>query len=211
LSITFAILLNEIRQKRLKKTVQTIVYLPHFLSWVILANVVMNLFGMYGPLNDILFNLGFERINFLGRKDLFQGFLIGTDTWKEFGYGSIIYLAAITGIDPGLHEAAAIDGATWFKRVWHVTLPGMLPIIVLVFTRDLTGILSAGFDQVYNLYSLAVYETGDILDTYVYRVGMVNTQYSFGTAVGLIKSVIGMILLLSSNEFSKKFLHIKIF
>jgi len=210
-AICFAILLNEIRVKWLKKSVQTIVYLPHFLSWVVLANIMINMFGYYGTINEVFYNLGMERLNFLGSNKLFQPFLIGTDVWKEFGYGSVIYLAAITAIDPGLHEAAAIDGAKWYQRVWNITIPGMLPVVVLVFARDLTGILSAGFDQIYNLYSIAVYETGDVLDTYVYRVGMMQTQYSFATAVGLLRSVIGMILLLSVEGFSRKFLHIKLF
>lgn len=211
LAIAFAILLNEIRVLRLKKYVQTAVYLPHFLSWVVLASVFSNLFGLDGLVNGFLVNLGLEKINFLGSNDLFQPFLIITDVWKEFGYASIMYLAAITAIDPGLHEAAAIDGASWWQRVWHITLPGMLPIIVLCFSMDLAGILNAGFDQVYNLYSVNVYDTGDILDTYVYRVGMINLQYSFGTAVGLLKSIIGMILMLSVNEFSKKFANRSVF
>ena len=211
LAIAFAILLNEIRVLRLKKYVQTAVYLPHFLSWVVLASVFSNLFGLDGLVNGFLANLGLEKINFLGSNELFQPFLIITDVWKEFGYASIMYLAAITAIDPGLHEAAAIDGASWWQRVWHITLPGMLPIIVLCFSMDLAGILNAGFDQVYNLYSVNVYDTGDILDTYVYRVGMINLQYSFGTAVGLLKSIVGMILMLSVNEFSKKFANRSVF
>lgn len=211
LAIAFAILLNEIRVLRLKKYVQTAVYLPHFLSWVVLASVFSNLFGLDGLVNGLLTNFGLEKINFLGSNDLFQPFLIITDVWKEFGYASIMYLAAITAIDPGLHEAAAIDGASWWQRVWHITLPGMLPIIVLCFSMDLAGILNAGFDQVYNLYSVNVYDTGDILDTYVYRVGMINLQYSFGTAVGLLKSIVGMILMLSVNEFSKKFANRSVF
>lgn len=210
-AIIFAILLNEIRVKWLKKSVQTVVYLPHFLSWVILAGTFSNLFGINGLFNELLSNLGFEKVNFLGSNDLFQPFLIGTDVWKEFGYASIVYLAALTGIDPGLHEAAAIDGASWSQRVWHVTLPGLLPMIVLMVAMDMANILSAGFDQVYNLYSVAVYDSGDILDTYVYRVGMVDMRYSFATAVGLLKSVVGMILMLTVNKLSIKFAHRSVF
>lgn len=209
--VAFAILLNEIKMLRLKKIVQTTVYLPHFLSWVVLASVFSNLFGWDGLVNGILGNFGMEKINFIGSNELFQPFLILTDVWKEFGYASIVCLAAITAIDPGLHEAAAIDGAGWWQRVWHITLPGMLPIIILGFAMDLASVLSAGFDQVFNLYSVNVYDTGDILDTYVYRVGMVNFQYSYGTAVGLLKSVVGMILMLSVNEFSKKFANRSVF
>ena len=211
MALVFAILLNEIRAMRLKKCVQTIVYLPHFLSWVILASVFTNMFGLTGSVNTFLGNFGIERINFLGSNKLFQPFVIATDVWKEFGYASIMYLAAITAIDPMLHEAAAMDGASWLQRIWHITLPGMLPIIVLVIATDLAGILNAGFDQIYNLYSVGVYETGDILDTYVYRVGMIDLQYSFSTAVGLIKSVVGMILMISVNKFSKKFANRSVF
>ncbi|WP_334073288.1 MULTISPECIES: ABC transporter permease [Paenibacillus] len=210
-AIVFSILLNEIRLRFLKKTVQTIVYLPHFLSWVVLASVVVNMFNLDGNVNQILTFFGLEKINFLGSNTWFQPLLIGTDVWKEFGYSSVVYLAAITAIDPGLHEAAAIDGANWWKRVWHITLPGMLPIILLMGVMSLTNILSAGFDQVFNLYNPIVYETGDILDTYVYRIGLVGRQYSFGTAVGLFKSVIGIVLLLSANELAKKYTDRKIF
>lgn len=210
-AIIFAVLLNEIRVKWLKKSVQTIVYLPHFLSWVILAGAFRNLFGFDGLFNELLSNLGLEKMNFLGSNELFQPFLIATDVWKEFGYASIVYLAAITSIDPGLHEAAAIDGASWSQRVWNVTLPGLLPMIVLMVAMDMANILSAGFDQVYNLYSVAVYDTGDILDTYVYRVGMIDMRYSFATAVGLLKSIVGMILMLSVNKLSIKFAHRSVF
>ena len=161
LAIAFAVLLNEIRVKLLKKGVQTIVYLPHFLSWVVLASVAVNLFNLDGAVNQILTGIGLDPVNFLGDKNVFRKLLIGTDVWKEFGYSSVVYLAAITGIDPSLHEAAAIDGASWWKRVWHITIPGMMPIILLMTAMNLTNVLSAGFDQVYNLYSPIVYEAGD--------------------------------------------------
>ncbi len=211
MAIAFAILLNEIRVRVLKKWIQTIVYLPHFLSWVVLAAVIVNMFNLDGSVNMILTSLGLEKINFLGSNKWFQPLLITTDVWKEFGYNSIVYLAAITAIDPGLHEAAAIDGAAWRKRIWHITLPGMLPIILLMVAMSLTSILSAGFDQIYNLYTPMVYQSGDVLDTYVYRIGLIGRQYSFATAVGLLKSIIGMALMLSANGFSKKFTDRKIF
>lgn len=210
-SIAFAILLNEIKNKFLKKSVQTLVYLPHFLSWVVLAAVITNMFKLDGSINQVLQSLGAERINFLGSNSVFQSLLIGTDVWKEFGYNSIVYLAAITAIDPGLHESAAMDGANWWKRVWHITIPGMLPIILLMAAMNLSNVLSAGFDQVYNLYTPSVYQSGDILDTYVYRIGLVSRQYSFGTAVGLFKSVIGMVLMICANELAKKTTDRKIF
>ncbi len=202
IAIAFSVLLNEIRIRFFKKSVQTIVYLPHFLSWVVLATVVTNLFNLDGLVNAAATGMGFQKINFLGDIHIFPVLIVGTDVWKEFGYNSIVYLAAITAIDPGLHEAAAIDGASWIKRVWHITLPGMLPIILLMTAMNLTGILSAGFDQIYNLYSPLVYETGDVLDTYVYRIGLVGRQYSFGTAVGLARSVIGMLLLVICNKIT---------
>ena len=211
MAIVFAILLNEIRMKFLKKTVQTIVYLPHFLSWVVLAAVVVNMVNLDGPVNQLLAAMGLEKVNFLGSNTWFRPMIIATDVWKEFGYNSIVYLAAITSIDPGLHEAAAMDGANWWKRVWHITLPGMLPIILLMAAMSLTSILSAGFDQIYNLYSPMVYETGDVLDTYVYRMGLISRQYSFSTAVGLLRSGVGMILMLTANWLAKRFTYRKIF
>lgn len=211
MAIVFAILLNEIWVKFLKKTIQTIVYLPHFLSWVVLAAVVVNMVNLDGPVNQFIAALGLEKINFLGSNTWFRPMIIATDVWKEFGYNSIVYLAAITAIDPGLHEAAAMDGATWWKRVWHITLPGMLPIILLMAAMSLSSILSAGFDQIYNLYSPMVYKTGDVLDTYVYRMGLISRQYSFSTAVGLLRSVVGLILMVMANELSKRFTERKIF
>ncbi len=211
MAIAFAILLNEIRIKFFKKTVQTIVYLPHFLSWVVLAAVIVNMVNLDGTVNQLLQMLGIDKINFLGSNTWFRPMIIITDVWKEFGYNSIVYLAAITAIDPGLHEAAAMDGASWWKRVWNITLPGMLPIILLMGAMNLTTILSAGFDQIYNLYSPMVYQTGDVLDTYVYRMGMISRQYSFSTAVGLLRSVVGMVLMLTANGLAKKFTQRSIF
>lgn len=202
LAIIFAIFLNEVKQKHLKKGIQTIVYLPHFLSWVILSQVVVNMFNLDGPINQTLTALGAESINFLGKNSWIQPILVGTDIWKEFGYNSVVYLAALTSIDPGLYESAAMDGAGWLKRVWHITIPGMMPIIMLMAAMNLSSILSAGFDQVFNLYSPLVYERADILDTYVYRIGLIGRQYSFGTAVGLLKSVVGLILMLSMNKLA---------
>ena len=210
-TVTFAILLSEIRTIGLRRGIQTIVYLPHFLSWVILASAIVNLFNVDGIVPSLLVRIGFPRLNFLGNNDLFQPLLIFTDVWKSFGYGSIVYLAAITSIDPGLYEAASIDGASWTQKAWHITLPGMLTIILLMSVLNISSILSAGFDQVFNLYSPMVYERGDILDTYIYRVGLIGRQYSLGATVGLFKSVIGMTLLLCCNQVSKKFTDRRIF
>ena len=209
--ITFALLLNEIRIKWAKKTIQTVVYLPHFLSWAVLAVVVANIFSFEGPVNAFLGMFGIKPTLFLASNTWIRPILIGTDVWKEFGYGSIVYLAALTGIDSGLYEAAAIDGANRFKQLINITIPGILPIIMLMTAINLGNILNAGFDQVFNLYNPIVYETADIIDTYVYRVGLVGMQYSFATAVGLLKSVVGCILLVSANQLSKKFANMQIF
>lgn len=210
-AIIFSILLNEIRIKFFKKTVQTIVYLPHFISWVILASVIKNMLNVDGSVNHFLMQIGAESVNFLGDNTYFPLMLIFTDVWKEFGYNSIVYLAALTSIDPGLYEAATIDGASWRQRVVHVTLPGILPIIFLMSAMNLSNILNAGFDQVYNLVTPIVYESGDILDTWIYRIGLISRQYSLGTAVGLLKSVVGLILMLGANEMAKRFTDRKIF
>lgn len=202
--IIFAILINEIRLKWVKKSIQTIVYLPHFLSWIILSSVIVNLFNLDGPVNLILNNFGFKSINFLGDNKVFPHLLIWTDVWKGFGYNSIIFLAAITAIDPGLYEAATMDGASWFQKVKNVTIPGMLPFIILITILSLPNILSAGFDQVYNLYSPPVYESGDVLDTYIYRIGLIGRDYSLGAAVGLIRSIVGLFLIYSSNKAAEK-------
>ena len=209
--ITFALLLNEIRIKWAKKTIQTVVYLPHFLSWAVLAVVVANIFSFEGPVNAFLGMFGIKPTLFLASNTWIRPILIGTDVWKEFGYGSIVYLAALTGIDSGLYEAAAIDSANRFKQLINITIPGILPIIMLMTAINLGNILNAGFDQVFNLYNPIVYETADIIDTYVYRVGLVGMQYSFATAVGLLKSVVGCILLVSANQLSKKFANMQIF
>ncbi len=202
--IVFAILLNEIRVQWMKRTMQTVVYLPYFLSWVILASVIVNLFSLDGTVNQILQSIGLNSVNFLGSNKVFPHLLIWTDVWKGFGYNSIIFLAAITAIDPGLYEAATMDGANWYQKVRYVTIPGMMPFIILMTILALPGILSAGFDQVYNLYSPPVYSSGDVLDTYIYRIGLIGRDYSLGAAVGLIRSIIGLFLIWISNKAAEK-------
>lgn len=202
--IVFAILLNEIRVQWMKRTMQTVVYLPYFLSWVILASVIVNLFSLDGTVNQILQSIGLNSVNFLGSNKVFPHLLIWTDVWKGFGYNSIIFLAAITAIDPGLYEAATMDGANWYQKVRYVTVPGMMPFIILMTILALPGILSAGFDQVYNLYSPPVYSSGDVLDTYIYRIGLIGRDYSLGAAVGLIRSIIGLFLIWISNKAAEK-------
>lgn len=203
--IVFALILNEARVKWFKKSVQTIVYLPNFLSWVVLGTVISMIFSLDGMFNNFLAFLGLPRIMFLASNTWFRPLLIVTDTWKGYGYAAIIYLAALTSIDPALYESAQLDGANRFQQILHITLPALLPTIILLATLNLGSILSAGFDQVFNLYNPLVYQTGDIIDTYVYRTGLINQQYSFATAVGLLTSMVSMILIIVSYKLASKF------
>ena len=210
-AITFALLLNEVRFARAKRTIQTMVYLPHFLSWVILAGILRTLLARDGLLNDALAALGLEAVPFLGRPATFPWVIIVSDVWKEFGFEAIIYLAALTGIDPTLYEVAELDGANRFQKMWYVSIPGILPTIVLVASLSISNVLNAGFDQIFNLYSPIVYSTGDVLDTYVFRVGLIQGQYSIGTTVGLMKTVISLILIGISYWAASKFANYRIF
>ena len=191
-AILFSLLLNEVQNMKIKRTVQTVVYFPHFLSWIILSYVFIDMLSLTGLVNRALGLLGIQPIFFLGSNSWFRFTLVVTDVWKEFGFNSIVYLAAITSIDPTLYESAVIDGANRLQQTWHVTLPGMLPVILLVLLLNIGGVMNANFDQIYNLYSPTVYQTGDVLDTLIYRIGLVNTNYSMSTAVSMFKSVISM-------------------
>lgn len=203
--ILVALLLNELRSRAFKRTIQTVIYFPYFLSWIILAGVFTDILSPTdGVVNQILKTVGMEPIYFLGDKQWFPVTMIITDVWKGFGFGTIVYLAAITGIDPTLYEAAEIDGASRWRQTWHITLPGMRIIIVLMLTLSLGNVLNAGFDQIFNLYNDLVMETGDILDTLVYRLGLQQTQYGPSTAVGLLKSVVSCILISVSYYVSYK-------
>lgn len=210
-SVVFALLLNEIRNSKFQKSIQTIVYLPNFLSWIILSGMMIDILATNGLLNQFLSIFGIGPVSFLGDPDAFPWTMIISDIWKSFGYGAIIYLAALTNIDPGLYEAAAIDGASRWKQTLHITLPALLPTIILMTVLSLGNLLNAGFDQIYNLYSPAVYQTGDIIDTYMYRLGMENAQYSMGTAVGLFKSLVSFILVSFSYYAADKFANYRIF
>lgn len=203
--VTFALLLNEIRHAKYARIVQTLVYLPNFLSWVILGGIFVTLLSPTGILNRALGLIGMGPYYFMGDNHLFPGTLIVTDVWKGFGYASIIYLATLTGINPELYEAAAIDGAGKWKQLLHVTLPGLAPILFVQAVLSLGGILNAGMDQIMNMYSPQVYASGDILDTYVYRLGLEQAQYSMSTAAGLFKSLIGLILMSAAYHFAIKY------
>lgn len=210
--IAFALFLNEIRSSGLKRSIQTISYLPHFLSWVILSGIFIDLLSpSNGLVTAILESLNIPAPDFLGDPKIFPFTIIVTNVWKNFGYGSIVYLASIGGIDPSLYEAADIDGAGRFKKMWHITLPGLKPCIVLLMVLSLGNILNAGFDQIFNMYSVQVYSTGDVLDTLIYRIGLQNGSYSLGTAVGLMKSVVSCSLISVSYYLAYKFTDYRVF
>ena len=209
--LLFALLLNEVKNLRYKKFIQTAVYLPHFLSWVILASVILNIFGLDGIVNKIGGLFGAEPVIWFSESSYFRQLIVGTDVWKEFGFNAVIFLAALTGIDPNLYEAASIDGCGKFRSVFYITLPGIMPTIVLVGVLGLSNVLNAGFDQVFNLYNPMVYSTGDILDTWVYRIGLVNLQFSLATTAGLFKSVISFVMIVLSYTAAYKFADYKVF
>ena len=209
--LTFALLLNEIRNMKYKRTVQTIVYLPHFLSWVILASILTNIFGYDGIVNKLAGVFGVEPQVLLAKPDFFRGLVIGSDVWKEFGYNAVIYLAALTSINPTLYEAAAIDGASRWQQTRYITLPSLSNTIVLLTVLALGNVLNAGFDQIFNMYNPLVYSTSDIIDTWVYRIGLTKMQFSLATAAGLFKSLVSFVLITVSYLFAYKFADYTIF
>lgn len=203
--VIFALLLNEVRHVKLKGVLQTLVYLPNFISWVILAGVFSELLSSSGIVNQLLIKLGCEPVNFLGSTSTFPWTLIFTDIWKNFGFGTVVYLAALASISPSLYESAMMDGATRWQQTIHITIPMLVPTIILMLVLALGNVFNAGFDQIFNMYSPIVYETGDIIDTYVYRLGIQNAQYSVATAVGMFKSVVTIILVSLSYIAADKF------
>lgn len=209
--IIFALLLNEVSNVWFKKIVQTVVYLPHFLSWVILGTIFKQMLGLNGVVNYTLMQIGIEPIQFLASGPWFRFIVILTDVWKGFGFGTIVYLAAILAISPALYEAAVIDGTNRFQRILHVTIPCMAPTIILMATLSLGSVLNAGFDQIFNMYNNLVYSHADIIDTFVYRIGLISMQYGLSTAVGLLKSVISSVLIVISYTLAYKFAGYKIF
>lgn len=205
--IILALMLNEVRSLNYKKLLQTISYLPHFLSWVVVAGILTQILSPNnGSINYVLVNwFGFEKpLFFLGDNAYFRGTLIVTDIWKDVGWGSVLYIATLSSISPELYEAAVCDGATRWQRMVHITLPALIPTITIMLILRVGGVMDAGFDQIFNLYNSAVYETGDIIDTFVYRYGLGDMEYSFSTAVGLFKNVIGFILVIGTNFITTK-------
>lgn len=203
--ILLALLLNELRSEKYKRVIQTISYLPHFLSWVVLAGIFLQFLSpSSGPVNILLTKIGLQPIYFLGQPSTFVPTIIATGIWQSIGWGSIIYLAAISGISPELYESALLDGANRLQRIWYITLPSIAPTIVVLFILNMGSILNGGFDQIFNLYNDAVMSVADILDTYVYRRGLTGLQYSYAAAVGLFKNGIGFLFVFATNLFARK-------
>ena len=202
--IIFALLLNEVRQVAWKKSFQTISYLPHFVSWVVVGGIVRDVLSVHGVVNGMMGFFGAEPRLFLQEMHSFLPIVITSMIWKNIGWGSIIYLAAITSIDPDLYEAAEIDGAGRVRRMWHITLPSITHVIIILFLLRIGNILEAGFDQIFNLYNPLVYDVADIIDTYVYREGISGFQYSLTAAASLFQNLVGLMLLLMVNFVTRR-------
>ncbi|MFI7063720.1 ABC transporter permease [Kribbella sp. NPDC050124] len=204
-AVALALLLHEVRVRWFKRAVQTITYLPHFLSWIVVFGIALVVLSpSSGLANKGLEAFGVSPIEFLSDPTWFRSVLVGSDVWKNIGWNAIVYLAALAAISPTLYEAAAVDQASRFRRVWHVSLPGILPVIVLVTTLNIGQLLSAGFEQIFVFYNPSVYSVGDIIDTWVYRQGIQGFQYSVAAAVGLFKGLVGCVLLLAANWAAKR-------
>ncbi|WP_391563914.1 ABC transporter permease [Paenibacillus cremeus] len=203
--IILSLLLNEVRLMAYKRVIQSILYMPHFLSWVIIAGITFLMCSKgTGIINKLLVAFGYDKIDFLTNPDLFWVMLVIQNMWKDAGWGTIIFLAAIAGADPQLYEAAKIDGANRLRQMWHVTLPAIRPVIVILFILRIGEIMDVGFEQVFLMMNGAVTNVAEVFDTYVYRVGVQQGQFSFSTAAGLFKSVIGFLLVILANKFAKK-------
>lgn len=203
--ILLALMLNEVRKMAFKRIAQTLFYIPHFFSWVIFGGIVIQVLSSKGMINTVIAFFGGDPILFMAEKEYFRSILVISDIIKESGWASIIYLAAIAGVDPSLYEAATMDGAKKRHEIWHITLPSIKTTIVILFILQLGNILELGVQQVFMLYNPLVYEVGDIIDTYVYRVGLTQQKYSFATAVGLFQATVGLILIYAANAFAKRY------
>jgi putative aldouronate transport system permease protein len=212
ISLMFALMVHEVASRAFKRVVQTVTTLPHFLSWVIIGGVMVQVLASIGPINQVIMALGADKpVKFLGDPGVFTWTVIFSETWKEFGFGAVIYLAALTGINPELYEAAAVDGSGRWTRLRHITLPSISSIIILLLCLNLGNVLNAGFDQLLVLSNPIVYSTGDIIDTWVYRIGLVQSEYSLSTALGLVKSSVGFVLILLSYYLAGKYANYRIF
>jgi putative aldouronate transport system permease protein len=210
-SIFFAVMLSESNLARVKNVVQTLVFFPFFISWVILGGVILDIFSLNGAVNHILVFLGIKPIMFMGDPLWFVITAVVTEVWKSFGYNMIVFYAAIMSIDTALYEGATIDGAGKIRQVFDITVPSIAPMIAVMGLLSLGGILNAGFDQIFNLYNPLVYKTADILDTYIYRMGVVSGQYSFSAAVGFFKSIVSLVLIVTANWAANRFAGYRIF
>ncbi|MEK3888271.1 ABC transporter permease [Bacillus sp. FSL K6-3431] len=203
--IILALMLNEVRVTKFKRTVQTISYLPHFISWVVVVTLMQRMFTPYGgPINELIATFGFDKVSILGNVKYFYQVIILSDVWKGVGWGAIIYLAAIAGVDPQLYEAAKIDGANRFRQMWHVTIPSIRGVMVILFILACGGIMSAGYEQLLLLNTPATASIGTVLDVYVIKAGLEQGRFSYATAVGLFQGIIGLILIITANQISKK-------
>ncbi|ANY67831.1 protein lplB [Paenibacillus sp. BIHB 4019] len=202
--VLLALMINEIRKSALKKGIQTALYIPHFLSWVIVAGIVFDFFSLSGLFNIVIGWFGFEPLLAMQESEYFRPIYVLSSMWRDAGWGTVVYIAAISAIDPQLYESAMMDGASKFRQIRHITFPLLLPTVLVLFLLEIGNFLDLGFDQVYNLITPMTYNVGDILDTYVFRTGIQQAQYSFATAVGLFQSIIGLILVYIFNRMSKK-------
>jgi putative aldouronate transport system permease protein len=198
-SIIFALLINEIKHSGFKRTVQTLTYLPYFIPWTIMTGFIMLLFSIDGLINGLLENMGIAAKNFLTNNTNFIELLVGSNVWKNMGWSSIIFLAAISGVNPQLYEAAIIDGASRFQRIKYITIPAIAPVTGIMFILQVGNLMSSNFDQIFNLYNPQVYTVADVIDTFVVRIGVSQMQYSITTAMGLFKGVVGFVLIVLSN------------
>lgn len=202
--LIFALILNEVRKVRFKSVVQSISYLPHFIPLVVMVGIIFELFGSHGIINSLLSSLGMEPISFFTKSEWFLPLYIGSGVWKTIGWGSIIYMGALTNIDSTLYEAADMDGANRWHKMWHVTLPSLRPTVVTLFILNAGGIMQVGFEKVFLMSSPATYEVSDVLSTYVYRQGILNSDFSYSAAVGLFNNIVALLFVLLANKIAKK-------
>jgi len=204
--IILALMLNEVRKKAFRNTIQSIIYMPHFISWVVVAGISYLLLGTQGGIiNEFIVKAGWEPINFLTSSDWFRTLIVSQSIWKEAGWGTIIFLAALSGVDPQLYEAAVMDGAGRWRQIWHITLPAIRSTIFILLILRLGHILDNGFEQIFLMLNPTTYDVGDVFETYVYRTGLVGGKYSYTTAIGLFKSAIGLLMVVAANRLAKRF------
>ena len=203
--VILSLMLNEVRNRGVKKSIQTVICIPYFISWVIVGGLVFDFLGVGGIFNNIRNALGMDNLLVMQKESWFRPIYVISTIWKEAGWGTVVYLATISGIDPGLYESAAIDGASRFQKMRYITLPLLVPTVMTLFLLNIGSFLELGFEQIYNLYTPMTYSVADIFDTYVYRSGIQQAQYSFATTVGLFQSVVGLILVLTFNRLANRF------